>query len=76
MLQEMDTLVYMHDQPVRSTNMFAQYMVYKLASQKDIKVILDGQGADELMAGYPYYYTPLVKSMIKGEEWRNLMRFL
>ena len=76
LLQELDTLVYMHDQPVRSTNMFAQYMVYRQASQQGIKVMLDGQGADELMAGYTYYYTPLVKSMIKGGEWLKLVRFL
>ena len=76
LLQDLDALVYMQDQPMRNTNMFAQYMVYKLASQHSIKVMLDGQGADELMAGYPYYYIPYVKSMIKRGEWLKLVRFL
>lgn len=76
LLGELDKLVYMQDQPVRNTNMFAQYIVYKIASQHGIKVLLDGQGADELMAGYAYFYIPLVKSMIKRGEWLKLVRFL
>jgi asparagine synthase (glutamine-hydrolysing) len=30
--------------------------VYELAKQKGIKVLLDGQGADETLAGYHKYY--------------------
>ena len=36
--------------------MYAQYKVFELAKQHDVKVLLDGQGADETLAGYHKYY--------------------
>ena len=45
-------LVYMQDQPFVSTSIFAQNCVFRRAAQDGVKVMLDGQGADELMAGY------------------------
>lgn len=49
---------FMHHQeePVSSASAFAQYTVFRLAKEKDITVLLDGQGADETMAGYMKYY--------------------
>lgn len=45
------------EEPTISTGPYAQYCVMKEASQH-VKVLLDGQGADEMMAGYiPYYFT-------------------
>ncbi len=44
--------VSLQDEPFVSTSIYAQYRVYKLAQQSGIKVMLDGQGADELMGGY------------------------
>ena len=49
---------FMHHQeePVSSASAYAQYAVFRLAKEKDITVLLDGQGADETMAGYMKYY--------------------
>lgn len=48
-------LTYHHDQPTASASLYSQYMVMK-GVQGNVKVVLDGQGADELFAGYiPYY---------------------
>lgn len=44
-----------HDEPVSSSSVYAQYKVYELSRQHDVKVILDGQGADEILAGYKRY---------------------
>ncbi|HEX6182208.1 MAG TPA: asparagine synthase C-terminal domain-containing protein, partial [Chitinophagaceae bacterium] len=44
-----------HDEPVGSASVYAQYRVYQLAKHHGIKVVLDGQGADELLAGYTKY---------------------
>jgi asparagine synthase (glutamine-hydrolysing) len=35
--------------------MYAQWKVFKLAKESGVTVSLDGQGADELLAGYPYF---------------------
>lgn len=44
------------DEPFGSASIVAQYSVMELAKQNDVPVLLDGQGADEYLAGYlPYY---------------------
>ncbi|MFM7671477.1 MAG: asparagine synthase (glutamine-hydrolyzing) [Bacteroidota bacterium] len=44
------------DEPVASSSAFAQYAVYHAIAQTNIKVVIDGQGADETLAGYERYY--------------------
>jgi asparagine synthase (glutamine-hydrolysing) len=44
------------EEPFGSSSIYAQYKVYELAKEKNIKVLLDGQGADETLAGYHKYY--------------------
>lgn len=48
----LDQLVDSQDEPFGSTSIFAQYRVFSLVARSGIKVVLDGQGADELFAGY------------------------
>lgn len=43
------------DLPIWSTSTFAQYSVMRKVSETGLKVVLDGQGGDELFAGYPYH---------------------
>ncbi len=50
--EDFDKLIWHQDLPINSTSMFAQWEVMKLASQQHIKVLLDGQGADEILGGY------------------------
>ena len=52
MLNNIEDFVYKYDEPFGSTSILAQYEVFKLAKSKGIKVMLDGQGADELFGGY------------------------
>jgi asparagine synthase (glutamine-hydrolysing) len=40
------------EEPIASTSPFAQYCVMRLAREHGTTVLLDGQGADEAMAGY------------------------
>ena len=44
------------EEPFGSASIYAQYKVYELAKEKNVKVLLDGQGADEILAGYHKYY--------------------
>ncbi|MCG2617928.1 asparagine synthase (glutamine-hydrolyzing) [Terrimonas sp. NA20] len=44
------------EEPVSSASAFAQFKVFELAKQHNISVLLDGQGADETLAGYHKYY--------------------
>ena len=49
-------LIQCHDEPFGSASTLPQYKVFELAKQHGIKVLLDGQGADETLAGYDKYY--------------------
>lgn len=48
-------LMYCQDEPVQSSSVLTQYLVYGLAKEKSITVLLDGQGADEVLGGYKKY---------------------
>lgn len=52
LIADMDKLIYAQDLPIGSTSIFAQWEVMKCASENNIKVLLDGQGADEILGGY------------------------
>ncbi len=52
LLNQMDQLIYHQDLPIGSSSIFAQWSVMELASEHKIKVLLDGQGADEVFGGY------------------------
>lgn len=50
-----EVMVY-QEEPVGSASVLAQYRVFQAAKQHGITVLLDGQGADEILAGYTKYY--------------------
>jgi len=54
--EDFDKIIYTQEEPFKSSSIYAQWRVMELASRKGIKVLLDGQGADELLAGYLHYY--------------------
>jgi asparagine synthase (glutamine-hydrolysing) len=54
--KDMNDLVYSQDVPIWDTSTYAQHRVMQLARENNIKVVLDGQGADELFAGYHHHF--------------------
>jgi len=56
LLADWDKLCFHHEAPFGSASVYAQYKVFELAKQQQVKVLLDGQGADETLAGYSKYY--------------------
>ena len=55
MQNDLDHMLLMQGEPFGGTSIYAQYRVFRLAKEKEITVTLDGQGADELLAGYSGY---------------------
>jgi asparagine synthase (glutamine-hydrolysing) len=51
----LSAIVRAQDEPFLSTSIVAQYHVMRIANEAGIKVLLDGQGADETFGGYPHY---------------------
>lgn len=52
----METVMRQQEEPFSSASVLAQYKVYEKAKQEGVTVLLDGQGADEVLAGYHRYY--------------------
>lgn len=49
-------LIWTQEEPFGSLSIYGQYKVMELASKRGMKVLLDGQGSDEVFAGYFIYY--------------------
>lgn len=56
LLNDLNDLIYCQDIPIWSTSTYAQFRVMRLIKENNIKVALDGQGGDELFAGYGSYH--------------------
>jgi asparagine synthase (glutamine-hydrolysing) len=71
-------IIYALDEPVAGPGVFPQYMVSKLAAQH-VKVVLGGQGGDEIFAGYARYLIAYFEQALKGsvletqEEGRHIV---
>ena len=68
LLETIETIVRAQDEPFGSTSIVAQYFVMKLAHEAGVKVLLDGQGADEVLAGYPPYRAMGVAGTLRGSD--------
>ncbi len=70
--QEVTDFVRVQEEPTISTGPYAQYCVMKQASQK-VEIMLDGQGADEVMAGYLPAYFVYFKQLWEQHCWGRLV---
>lgn len=51
-VEKASELVWYHDEPNQSQSELATWQVYRRAKEKNIKVLINGQGADEYLSGY------------------------
>ncbi|MFC2110895.1 asparagine synthase (glutamine-hydrolyzing) [Bacteroidota bacterium] len=72
LLSDLSKYVKIHAEPMPSTGPYAQYKVMELA-QKTVVVTLDGQGADEMLAGYHYFFGFFFKDLFVKFRWVKLM---
>lgn len=71
-VEDLDTLCYYQEEPFPTTSIFASYIVQRLAQQHGVTVLLDGQGADEYLAGYAHYPAVLLTDLARRgrfPEW-------
>ncbi len=67
------TVMWHHDEPFHSATVLAGHALYGLAKSHGIKVVLSGQGADEVFAGYPSYAENLMLSLALGGRFGALL---
>jgi asparagine synthase (glutamine-hydrolysing) len=64
-IKNLEKVIYYLDYPVAGPGSFPQYMVSQLASQHR-KVVLGGQGGDEIFGGYTRYLIAYFEQCIRG----------
>src|SRR6266496_1925631 len=75
-VKDLEDFIRTQEEPLISTGPYAQYKVMEEAA-KQVTVLLDGQGADEIMAGYvPYYFVYLRQLKAEGRWGRLLLEVL
>jgi asparagine synthase (glutamine-hydrolysing) len=67
-LENLDQFIWDNELPVGSTSQFAQWSVFKKAKEQNITVLLDGQGADELLGGYEQYFNYYLQALGKQDS--------
>ena len=74
--QVLPRLMYLMDEPVAGPGVIPQYYVSQLASQH-VKVVLGGQGGDELFIGYARYLVAYLEQCLAGaiDETANSHRY-
>jgi asparagine synthase (glutamine-hydrolysing) len=73
LVNDLEALIFTQDEPFGSTSIYAQFRVFQLVKENDIKVSLDGQGADEILAGYPFFCGSYFASQIyQGSLFKGL----
>lgn len=77
--KELDQLTLAMGEPYNTLSMYAQFKVFQKASALGLKVMLDGQGGDEVFAGYPRVAALVFKNYISHfhlmSAWQELFGF-
>lgn len=67
-----EELVWHHDEPFIGTSQFAQWSVFALVKEQKVKVVLNGQGSDEQLAGYSGFFGNRFYELFCSLSWRTL----
>lgn len=73
---DLDDVILAQGEPFASTSIYAQYRVFRLMRDAGVVVSLDGQGGDEVFAGYHGYVGPRVRSLIERGDVAGAVSFL
>lgn len=70
----LEKIVYHQDQPILTTSHFAEYKVYEAAGERGLRVVMDGQGADEYLGGYGLFNWYHMHGLFHQYRFRSLSK--
>jgi len=68
---DLTRMLWFQDEPVHSMTAVIGYQLMRLAAQHGVKVILNGQGADETIGGYDSYFRDYWYTLVRGGRLRD-----
>jgi asparagine synthase (glutamine-hydrolysing) len=68
LIASIDKLNWHQEEPYGSASIYVQYCVMQLAKANNVTVLLDGQGADEILAGYHIYFKDYFRELKKNNQ--------
>ena len=69
-------LIRTQGEPFISTSIYAQYCIHRSINKSNLKVVLGGQGADELLGGYTGYPYHTGMDYLRNDGVFSLIKFL
>lgn len=72
MKNQIHKIIWHQDMPFVSTSIFAQWCVFQKANEIGLKVMLDGQGADELFGGYDAFFFSYFLELLQTNNYSKL----
>jgi len=67
-MADLPDFIWFNELPVGSSSQYAQWSVFKLAKETGVTVLLDGQGADELLGGYEQYFVSYLEAFAEAND--------
>jgi asparagine synthase (glutamine-hydrolysing) len=72
--ENVDLFLWHQDLPVQNTSPFAQWKVMSLAQSNSVKVLLDGQGMDEILGGYSEFVGAFLLGQLINKQFFRFIR--
>ena len=70
--RELSDLLWHQEEPFGTTSVYAQWCLMRAARSREVPVLLDGQGADELLLGYHKYFGSVLWSHLRSLRFGDL----
>ena len=68
LVEHIETVARHQEEPFGSAGVYAQWEVHRMAKREGVKVLLDGQGADEVLGGYTRYVHWHLQERLRQEK--------
>jgi asparagine synthase (glutamine-hydrolysing) len=72
--ENLPRLIWHNDEPIQSPSQFIQWTVFEKAKKERVKVTLDGQGVDELAAGYPGHFAVFLSELVRKRKIKSFLK--
>jgi asparagine synthase (glutamine-hydrolysing) len=70
---DLPEIIRHHDMPLCSTSTYAMTQVMRAGAENGVKIMIDGQGGDELFGGYPVFYPSYFINLLKDKKVSKIL---